>query len=216
MFTKKPENEKVNARNYQKELDKIIEQAQKENRVPTLFLHSCCAPCSSYVLEYLSRYFSITVFYYNPNIYPREEYDKRVREIERLVEEMEFIHPVQLVEGRYDPQEFFSMAKGMEDVPEGGERCFKCYRLRMEEAARLAREGGYDYFTTTLSISPLKNAAKINEIGEELAEIYQVSHLPSDFKKKNGYKRSIELSHEFGLYRQNYCGCVYSRRKADQ
>ncbi|MDY4692397.1 MAG: epoxyqueuosine reductase QueH [Blautia sp.] len=206
----------MNARNYQKELDKIIEQAQKENRVPTLFLHSCCAPCSSYVLEYLSRYFSITVFYYNPNIYPREEYDKRVREIERLVEEMEFIHPVQLVEGRYDPQEFFSMAKGMEDVPEGGERCFKCYRLRMEEAARLAREGGYDYFTTTLSISPLKNAAKINEIGEELAEIYQVSHLPSDFKKKNGYKRSIELSHEFGLYRQNYCGCVYSRRKADQ
>lgn len=205
----------MNARNYQKELDKIIEQAQKENRVPTLFLHSCCAPCSSYVLEYLSRYFSITVFYYNPNIYPREEYDKRVREIERLVEEMEFIHPVQLVEGRYDPQEFFSMAKGMEDVPEGGERCFKCYRLRMEEAARLAREGGYDYFTTTLSISPLKNAAKINEIGEELAEIYQVSHLPSDFKKKNGYKRSIELSHEFGLYRQNYCGCVYSRRKAD-
>lgn len=206
----------MNVRNYQKELDKIIEQAQKENRVPTLFLHSCCAPCSSYVLEYLSRYFSITVFYYNPNIYPREEYDKRVREIERLVEEMEFIHPVQLVEGRYDPQEFFSMAKGMEDVPEGGERCFKCYRLRMEEAARLAREGGYDYFTTTLSISPLKNAAKINEIGEELAEIYQVSHLPSDFKKKNGYKRSIELSHEFGLYRQNYCGCVYSRRKADQ
>ncbi|MDD7218804.1 MAG: epoxyqueuosine reductase QueH [Clostridia bacterium] len=206
----------MNARNYQKELDKIIEQAQKENYVPTLFLHSCCAPCSSYVLEYLSRYFSITLFYYNPNIYPRQEYDKRVREIERLVEEMEFIHPVKLVEGRYDPQEFFSMAKGLEDVPEGGERCFKCYRLRMEEAARLAEEGGYDYFTTTLSISPLKNAAKINEIGEELADIYQVSHLPSDFKKKNGYKRSIELSHEFGLYRQNYCGCVYSRRKADQ
>lgn len=206
----------MNARNYQKELDKIIEQVQKENYVPTLFLHSCCAPCSSYVLEYLSRYFSITVFYYNPNIYPRQEYDKRVREIERLVEEMEFIHPVKLVEGRYDPQEFFSMAKGLEDVPEGGERCFKCYRLRMEEAARLAEEGGYDYFTTTLSISPLKNAAKINEIGEELADIYQVSHLPSDFKKKNGYKRSIELSHEFGLYRQNYCGCVYSRRKADQ
>ena len=128
---------------------------------------------------------------------------------------MEFEHPVKLIEGHYDPQEFFQMAKGLEDLPEGGERCFKCYRLRMEEAAKLAEEGGYDYFTTTLSISPLKNAAKINEIGQELAEIYHVQHLPSDFKKKNGYKRSIELSHEYDLYRQNYCGCVYSRREAE-
>ena len=204
----------MNIRNYQKELDRLIGQIQKENKVPSLFLHSCCAPCSSYVLEYLSKYFDITVFYYNPNIYPEEEYRKRVQEITRLVNSMEFEHPVKLIEGRYDPQEFFRMAKGLKDIPEGGERCFRCYRQRMEEAARLAKEGGYDYFTTTLSISPLKNAARINEIGEELAEIYHVTHLPSDFKKKNGYKRSIELSHEYDLYRQNYCGCIYSRREA--
>ena len=205
----------MNKRNYQKELEKLIDQAQKDNKIPSLFLHSCCAPCSSYVLEYLSKYFNITVFYYNPNIYPEEEYHKRVHEITRLVNSMEFEHPVKLIEGHYDPQEFFQMAKGLEYVPEGGERCFKCYRLRMEEAAKLAEEGGYDYFTTTLSISPLKNAAKINEIGEELAEIYHVQHLPSDFKKTNGYKRSIELSHEYDLYRQNYCGCVYSQREAE-
>lgn len=204
----------MNVRNYQKELDRLIGQIQKENKVPSLFLHSCCAPCSSYVLEYLSKYFDITVFYYNPNIYPEEEYRKRVQEITRLVNSMEFEHPVKLIEGRYDPQEFLRMAKGLEDIPEGGERCFRCYRQRMEEAAKLAKEGGYDYFTTTLSISPLKNAARINEIGEELAEIYHVTHLPSDFKKKNGYKRSIELSHEYDLYRQNYCGCIYSRREA--
>lgn len=201
-------------RNYQKELEKIIEENRKINKVPRLFLHSCCAPCSSYVLEYLSNYFSITVFYYNPNISPKEEYEHRVEEIRRLIEEMEFVHPVEFVEGRYEPKEFFDMAKGLEDAPEGGERCFRCYRLRMEEAARLAKEGGYDYFTTTLTISPLKNAGKLNEIGEELGEIYEVSHLPSDFKKKNGYKRSIELSHEHGLYRQNYCGCVFSKREA--
>ena len=204
----------MNIRNYQKELDRLIGQIQKENKVPSLFLHSCCAPCSSYVLEYLSKYFDITVFYYNPNIYPEEEYRKRVQEITRLVNSMEFEHPVKLIEGRYDPQKFFRMAKGLEDIPEGGERCFRCYRQRMEEAAKLAKEGGYDYFTTTLSISPLKNAARINEIGEELAEIYHVTHLPSDFKKKNGYKRSIELSHEYDLYRQNYCGCIYSKREA--
>lgn len=206
----------MNSRNFQKELEKLIAQTQKEGKVPSLFLHSCCAPCSSYVLEYLSQYFEITVFFYNPNIFPQEEYDKRVKEITRLIEAMEFIHPVKLVEGHYDPQEFFEMAKGMEDIPEGGERCFCCYRQRMEESAKLAAEGGFDYFTTTLSISPLKNAAKINEIGEELAQIYHVAHLPSDFKKKNGYKRSIELSHEYDLYRQNYCGCVYSKRESQE
>lgn len=214
----------MNTRNFQKELEKIIQQIQIEQiqteqmrtNVPTLFLHACCAPCSSYVLEYLSQYFEITVFFYNPNIFPQEEYDKRVKEIARLIGAMEFVHPVKLVEGHYDPQEFFEMAKGMEEIPEGGERCFRCYRQRMEESARLAAEGGFDYFTTTLSISPLKNAAKINEIGEELAQIYHVAHLPSDFKKKNGYKRSIELSHEYDLYRQNYCGCVYSKREAQE
>lgn len=201
-------------RNYQKELEKIIDKITEEERIPRLFLHSCCAPCSSYVLEYLSRYFSITLFFYNPNIFPEEEYGKRVEELRRMLQEMKLVHPVTLMEGTYRPQDFFDMAKGLEQVPEGGERCFRCYRLRMEEAARLAREGGYDYFTTTLSISPLKNAGKINEIGEELAKLYQVPHLPSDFKKKNGYKRSVELSAEYGLYRQNYCGCIYSKKQA--
>ena len=204
----------ANTRNYQKELERLIErECTKENKVPRLLLHSCCAPCSSYVLEYLSEYFEITLLYYNPNIFPQEEYQKRVNELHRLVSEMHFGHPVTIIDGKYDPQEFFETAKGLEDVPEGGERCFKCYRLRLDEAARIAAEGGYDYFTTTLSISPLKNAGKINEIGEELAGIYGVSHLPSDFKKKNGYKRSIELSTEHDLYRQNFCGCIYSRRQ---
>lgn len=206
----------MNNRNYQRELDALITGFEKESKVPRLFLHSCCAPCSSYVLEYLSKYFEITVFFYNPNISPKEEYEKRVEEIRRMIEEMNFIHPVKLVEGTYNPQIFFQMAKGLEQVPEGGERCFRCYRLRMEEAAKLAKEGGYDYFTTTLSISPLKNAPKINEIGEELAEIYGVEHLPSDFKKKNGYKRSIELSGEYRLYRQDYCGCVFSKRDRNE
>lgn len=198
--------------NYQKELEKLIEEIQKSGKVPRLFLHSCCAPCSSYVMEYLSKYFAITVFYYNPNIFPEEEYKKRVEEIRRLIDEMSFRYPVDFLEGVYEPEKFFEMAKGLEKVPEGGERCFRCYRLRMEEAARMAAEGGYDYFTTTLSISPLKNAGKINEIGEELSKIYKVPHLPSDFKKKNGYKRSIELSKEHELYRQDYCGCVFSKR----
>ena len=206
----------LNKRNYQKELDKLIDNIKKEEKVPRLFLHSCCAPCSSYVLEYLSQYFEITVFFYNPNISSVEEYSKRVAEIRRLIAKMSFAHPVHIEEGTYDPQIFYEMAKGMEKVPEGGERCFKCYRLRMEEAARLAQKDNYDYFTTTLSISPLKNAEKINEIGEELAEIYKVPHLPSDFKKKNGYKRSIELSHEYDLYRQNYCGCAFSKREQEE
>ena len=181
-----------------------------------MLLHSCCGPCSSYVLEYLSQYFAITLFYYNPNISPKEEYEKRVAEIQRLIRELPLKHPVTFLEGTYHPEEFYEMAKGLEEIPEGGERCFRCYRMRMEEAARLASQGGYDYFTTTLSISPLKNAEKINEIGEELSGIYPVRHLPSDFKKKNGYKRSVELSALYGLYRQDYCGCVFSRLEADR
>ena len=199
--------------NYQKELEKLIEGQQKAGRVPRLFLHACCAPCSSYVLEYLSRFFSVTVFFYNPNISPKEEYEKRVSEIQRLISEMEFVHPVKLVEGHYDPQEFFRMAKGLEEVKEGGVRCFKCYELRLREAAEIAKAGGYEYFTTTLSISPLKNAAKLNEIGLKLAEEYGVAYLTSDFKKKNGYKRSVELSAQYGLYRQDYCGCEFSMRQ---
>ena len=203
-------------RNYQKELEKIIEKNKAENKVPSLFLHSCCAPCSSYVLVYLSQYFEITDFFYNPNISPREEYEKRTEEMKRLIEEMPFLHKPKFVEGEDCPEDFFKMAKGLENVPEGGERCFQCFRMRMEEAARLAAEGGYDYFTTTLTISPLKNAQKINEIGEELAEIYDVKHLPSDFKKKNGYKRSTELSKEYQLYRQDYCGCVFSKKEREE
>ena len=199
--------------NYQLVLEKTLKALQAEDKRPSLLLHSCCGPCSSYVMEYLAQYFDITIFYYNPNISPAAEFQFRAEEQQRLILEMDL--GVSFLLGKYEPERFFSLAKGHEAEPEGGERCFKCYRLRLEEAARAAKAGGFSYFTTTLSISPLKNAAKINEIGEELAEIYHVQHLPSDFKKKNGYKRSIELSHEYDLYRQNYCGCVYSQREAE-
>ena len=206
----------MNQRNYQKELDKKIEQIVSEKKVPRLFLHSCCAPCSSYVLEYLSQYFEITVYYYNPNIFPAEEYEKRVEEERKLIEAMNFVHPVDLIAAPYEPESFYQIAKGYEKEPEGGERCVRCYELRLREAARLAASLGYDYFTTTLTISPLKRADKLNEIGERLAEEYGVACLPSDFKKRNGYKRSIELSKEYGLYRQDYCGCVYSIREKQE
>ncbi|RHV66532.1 hypothetical protein DXB18_07490 [Clostridium sp. OM02-18AC] len=206
----------MNRRNYQRELEAVIKENQSKSRVPRLFLHSCCAPCSSYVLEYLSDYFEITVFYYNPNISPEEEYEKRVAEQKHLIQELPVRHPIHLVVGNYEPERFYAFSKGLETVPEGGERCFRCYRLRLEETARMAEEGGYDYFATTLTISPLKNAQKLNEIGEELSGIYKVEHLPSDFKKKNGYKRSVELSAEYGLYRQNYCGCVFSKLEQQQ
>ncbi len=194
--------------NYQYKLDGIINSLET---TPKLLLHSCCAPCSSYCLEYLSRYFSITVLYYNPNIYPKEEFIKRTEEQKRLIEELPVKNPVSLVVDEYDPKEFFDAVKGLEHIKEGGERCFACYKLRLERAAKYAAEYNFDYFCTTLSISPLKNAQKINEIGEELSEIYAVGFLPSDFKKKGGYQRSIELSREYGLYRQNYCGCVFSK-----
>lgn len=202
----------MNKINYQKELDKVIEVLQRQGRVPRLLLHSCCAPCSSYVLEYLSRYFEITVFYYNPNIYPPEEFGKRVEEQKRLIAQLPAAHPISFLDGPYEPERFYEMARGLEQVPEGGERCFKCYRLRLTETAEMARAGKYDYFTTTLSISPLKNAEKLNEIGGQLAKDYGVDYLYSDFKKRNGYKRSTELSREYGLYRQDYCGCEFSAR----
>lgn len=199
--------------NYQKNLDKIIENIEKSGETPTLFLHSCCAPCSSYVLEYLSEYFKITIFYYNPNIYPEEEYLKRVAEQKRLISQLPTKNKVDFEEIGYDSSEFFNAVKGLENIPEGGERCFACYKLRLEKTAKLAAEKGFDYFATTLSISPYKNAQKLNEISEELGEIYKVKALPADFKKKEGYKRSIELSAEYNLYRQNYCGCVFSKRE---
>lgn len=200
-------------RNYQRELEGIIDRNQREGMTPHLLLHSCCAPCSSYVLEYLSRYFKITVFYYNPNIYPEEEYRKRVWEQRQLIEKMPLENEVDFIEGEYERERFYQMSRGLEGLPEGGERCFRCYALRLEEAAALAKKLGCDWFTTTLSISPMKNAKKLNDIGEELGRVYGVNCLPSDFKKKDGYKRSVELSKAFGLYRQDYCGCVFSKRE---
>ena len=202
-------------RNYQKELEKLIEKQQRDGVKPSLLLHSCCAPCSSYVLQYLAPYFNICDFYYNPNISPKKEYEDRKEELVRLIREMGLSTEVTFLEGTYRPEDFFSMAKGMEDLPEGGERCFKCYEMRLRESAKIAKEQGAEYFATTLTISPLKNAQKLNEIGEKLAEEYGVKYLPSDFKKKNGYKRSVELSAQYELYRQNYCGCIFSKMQAE-
>ncbi len=202
--------------NYQKELDRLLLQLEGEGRVPTLLLHSCCAPCSSYVLEYLSQYFSITLLFYNPNIFPEEEYAKRLEELKRFVGAVEWKYPVSMTDSVYDPERFFEMARGLERAPEGGERCFGCYEMRLREAALTAKAGNFDYFTTTLTISPLKRADKLNAIGEALEKEYGVAYLYSDFKKKNGYRRSTELSREYGLYRQNYCGCVFSRQEAEE
>lgn len=203
-------------RNYQKELEKRLQDPQIVGK--RLLLHSCCAPCSSYCMEYLRDYFDLTVFYYNPNITLTAEYEKRVAEEKRLIEaynRMPGKRSIQMKEGAYDPERFYEMAKGLERCPEGGERCFRCYELRLRETARVAAEEGCGLFTTTLTISPLKNAAKLNEIGERLAKEYGVAFLNSDFKKRGGYQRSIELSKEYALYRQDYCGCVYSKAERD-
>ena len=190
-------------------MENEIAHNRQEQKVPALLLHSCCAPCSSYCLETLSEDFAITVFYYNPNIYPEEEYWKRVREQERFIGLLPAKHKISFLEGNYEKERFYETVKGMEKIREGGERCFACYRLRLSEAVREAQKGGFDYVTTTLTISPMKNAQKLNEIGEELCDGTGVTWLPSDFKKKNGYKRSTELSREYGMYRQDYCGCVF-------
>ena len=197
----------MNKINYQKQLEKILNDINGQK----LLLHSCCAPCSSYVLSYLSDYFQISVLYYNPNISDEGEYNKRKSEQLRLISELPAKFPITIIDCDYEPEKFFEISKGLENCPEGGERCFGCYRLRLEKAAAAAKELGFDWFCTTLSISPLKNAEKINEIGNELAEKYGVKFLPSDFKKKDGFKRSVEFSKKYGLYRQNYCGCVYSK-----
>jgi hypothetical protein len=206
----------MNKINYQLQTDKIIDSLN--GFVPKLLLHSCCAPCSSYTLEYLSNYFEITVLYFNPNISPKAEFDKRFAEQKRLIDSLPAKHKITLIEGEYDYNDFLKIAKGYENVAEGGERCFRCYRMRLEKSAEIAKAKGFDYFCTTLSISPLKNSQKINEIGFDVGEKYGVKWLPSDFKKREGYKRSIELSREYDLYRQNFCGCVYSKaeRQAGQ
>ena len=204
-------NVDMNKVNYQRELDQIIDHLQKEEKVPKLLMHSCCAPCSSYCLSYLAEYFHITIYYYNPNITEQAEYQKRVKEQQRLLGELPVKYPISFVEGAYEPEVFLAMAKGMEQLPEGGERCFACYELRQRKAAEYAKEHHFDYFTTTLSVSPHKNAPKLNEIGLRLAQEYGIPYLVSDFKKKGGYLKSIELSAEYHLYRQDYCGCVYSK-----
>lgn len=206
----------MNKRNFQKEMDKLIEQNLKDGITPSLLLHSCCAPCSSYVLEYLSQFFNITVLYYNPNISPKYEYLYRLQEEKRLISEMKFKNPVKILDCDYIADEFFTVAKGLEKEPEGGKRCEKCFDLRLDFTAKTAKENNFDYFATTLTISPLKNANLINQIGESLAEKYNVKYLSSDFKKKEGYKRSITLSKEYNLYRQNYCGCIYSKVESDK
>lgn len=205
----------MNKQNYHLKMLEMINEYCDEQKAPKLLLHSCCAPCSSYCLEVLSQYFSVTVFYYNPNIYPPEEYEMRVEEQARFVKEFPAKHPITFVEGVYDTARFYEMAKGMEQLKEGGERCFDCYELRLRESAEYAKQHGYDFFTTTLSISPLKNAEKLNEIGKQLEEEYGIKYLYSDFKKQNGYKRSTEISTEYDMYRQYYCGCVYSKKQRD-
>ncbi|WP_408071455.1 epoxyqueuosine reductase QueH [Butyrivibrio sp. JL13D10] len=221
----------MNKVNYAKELEKKIEEFQKENRYPRLLLHACCAPCSSYCLEYLRQYFDITVFFYNPNIMNEPEYVKRVEEEKRLIAEYNrqvedgnfegmnsdaSARKIEIIEGDHNVGDFLSAVKGLEQCPEGGDRCTKCFELRLEETAKLTKEKNFEYFTTTLTISPLKNADRLNHIGQEMAKKYGGSFLPSDFKKKNGYKRSIELSHKFDLYRQDFCGCEFSRLQRER
>lgn len=197
--------------NEQLEMEKIIKLEQQNNNIPTILIHSCCAPCSSYVLETLSNYFKITILYYNPNIYPVEEYLKRKEEEIRFIKEFPSKNKIEMLDCDYDGNLFFEMAKGLENQKEGERRCYLCYKLRMEKTAILAKTNNFDYFTTTLSISPYKNSSWINEIGRDLEKLYDIKYLPADFKKKNGYKRSIELSSVYNLYRQDYCGCIYSK-----
>ncbi|MGI6265110.1 MAG: epoxyqueuosine reductase QueH [Acutalibacteraceae bacterium] len=201
--------------NYQLTLDRELERIRQSGRVPRLLLHVCCAPCSSYVLEYLTAYMDITLYDYNPNITPESEYRFRERELRRLIGEMPLPRAVGWQDAPYDPASFDAVAAGMEDLPEGGARCAACYRLRLERTFRQAAADGYDYVTTTLSISPYKNADWLNAIGRELAKRYGVPYLVSDFKKRDGYRRSCALSKQYNLYRQDYCGCIYSKKEAE-
>ncbi len=204
-------------RNYQKEMDVLLAGIEKRikagGRVPTLLLHSCCAPCSSYVISYLSDFFKITVFYYNPNITEEKEYKRRVEEQKRFINEFNAKNDVRFLEGDYTPDNFMELSKGLENCPEGGLRCAKCFRMRLEETAKKAGELKFDYFTTTLTISPVKSAALLNSIGDLLGKTYGTRYLMSDFKKKGGYALSVGLSEEYGLYRQDYCGCVFSKEE---
>ena len=206
----------MNKINYQKKLDSLITEIEKEGRVPSLLLHSCCGPCSSYCIEYLSKYFNITVFYYNPNIYPDEEYYHRVKEQQRFIKEFPTKYPVKFIEGDYDKESFYKIAKGLELEPEKGKRCHLCYDLRLRRTAQVGKEKGFDFFTTTLTISPMKDSQVLNEIGIKIGQEIGINWLFTDFKKKEGYKRSTELSREYDMYRQYYCGCVYSYNERQQ
>jgi len=197
---------------FQQWLDEEINDIKRSKVVPSLLLHSCCAPCSSYVLEYLSQYFSITVFFYNPNIHPEEEYYRRVNAQKRFIDEFPVKNKICFIEGQYEPGVFFQEVKGLEQEKEGGKRCFKCYYLRLEKAAEKARALKFPYFTTTLTISPHKNARILNQIGSEIANKRQLGYLFSDFKKKEGFKRSVILSDQYHLHRQDYCGCIFSKK----
>ena len=199
--------------NYQKLMDEEIE---KLDYIPTLLLHVCCAPCSSSVLKTLARHFKITIVYYNPNITDKEEYQKRYDELKRFIKEVKYKNEVNIIDCLYDNSDFFNITKGLENEPEGGKRCYECYKLRLEYTASLAKKEEFDYFTTSLSISPYKNAIWLNEIGIELSKKYNVKYLVADFKKKEGYKVSIELSKKYNLYRQDYCGCIYSKKERDK
>lgn len=201
--------------NYQKLLDLELEKIKKEGNVPTLLLHACCAPCSSYTIEYLSKYFEITIYYYNPNIHPYEEYNRRITELKNFLKEFKTENKVCLIEESYDSKEYFNAVKGLEHLGEKSKRCYECYKLRMNKACIYAKKHNYDYFTTTLTISPYKVSDWINEIGKELENIYNIKYLYADLKKKNGYKRSLELSKKYNLYRQDYCGCIYSKQKKE-
>lgn len=208
--------ENLNNINYDRIMDEEIKKIVAEGRKPSLLLHACCAPCSSAVLERVADYFNVYIFYYNPNITPKSEYDARVNEVKKLLKLEPCAVSTKLIEGKYDPERFLSIAKGREEMPEGGERCYDCYELRLRESAKKAAECGFEYFSTTLSISPYKHSSWLNEIGGRAAEEYGVRYLFSDFKKKNGYRRSIELSEEYGLYRQNYCGCYCSKAERER
>lgn len=199
--------------NYSKELEKKLLELKKEKITPKLLLHSCCAPCSSYVLMYLTEYFNITVLYYNPNISPQKEYEFRKSEQKRLLSQMEFKNPVSFIDCDYDPLNFYENVKGYEKEPERGKRCEICYKMRLEKTAQIAKKHGFDYFATTLTVSPHKDAQKLNQIGETLQDKYGIKYLCSDFKKKNGYKISIDLSKKYNLYRQDFCGCIFSKNK---
>ena len=200
-------------KNYDKMLMEIIDKYRDKGIVPRVLLHSCCAPCSSYVIDYLSKYFSLTILYYNPNIYPREEYEKRKSEQIRLIKEMAPVNKVNLIDCDYDNELYESMIEGLRNEPERGKRCDVCFRLRLEKTAEIARNLNYDCFGTTLTVSPYKNSKLINKLGMEIANRYDIPFMVSDFKKRDGYKRSIELSKKYNLYRQNYCGCIYSKPK---